>query len=197
LAGNLVLRLGNIVLFPFVASHSQAPRDDLRSKLTSIRMKFLLLAAFGCALFVATADIAIKILYDERYHAASWILPLLVVGSWFSVLAYVNESTLLGLGKPSYAAISNAIKLAFLLIGLPIMVKSFGLLGGVAVVALSDLCRYFPVLVGQRRERFSFGMQDLLLTCAVFVIIALLEWLRWSFGFGTSFDNLPIDWKSL
>jgi hypothetical protein len=92
---------------------------------------------------------------------------------------------------------SNALKLAFLVIGLPIMVKSFGLLGGVAVVALSDLCRYFPVLVGQRRERFSFGMQDLLLTCAVFAIIALLEWLRWTFGFGTSFDTLPIDWKSL
>lgn len=197
LAGNLVLRLGNVVLFPFIASHSQTPRDDLRTRLTSIRMKFLLLAAFGFAVFVATADLAIKVLYDERYQEASWILPILIVGSWFSVLAYVNESTLLGLGKPSYGAASNGIKLAFLLIGLPIMVKGFGLLGGVTVVALADLCRYVPILIGQRRERFSFGMQDLLLTLAVFLMVGLLEWLRWAAGFGTSFDKLPIDWSFL
>ena len=96
LSGNLVLRLGNVVLFPFIASHSQTPRDDLRTRLTSIRMKFLLLAAFGFAVFIATADLAIKVLYDERYQEASWILPILIAGSWFSVLAYVNESTLLG-----------------------------------------------------------------------------------------------------
>lgn len=196
LSGNLVLRLGNVVLFPFIAAHSQTSRDDLRTQLISIRLKFLLLAAIGFAVFITTADVAIKILYDQRYHEAAWILPLLIAGSWFSVLAYVNESTLLGLGKPSYGAISNGTKLAFLVVGLPVMVQNFGLLGGVAVVALADLCRYFPILIGQRRERFSFGMQDVLLTSAVLLMIGLLEWLRWAAGFGTSFDNLPIDWKS-
>jgi O-antigen/teichoic acid export membrane protein len=195
LSGNLVLRLGNIVLFPFIASHSQMPRADLRNQLAAIRVKFLLVAVFGFAFFVATADFAIKLLYDQRYLAAGWMLPLLVVGSWFSVLAYVNESILLGLGKPSYGAVSNSAKLVFLLIGLPVMVKVFGLLGGVAVVALADLCRYVPILIGQKRERFSFGMQDLFLTTAVFLTIGLLEWLRWVSGFGTSFDTLPIDWR--
>jgi O-antigen/teichoic acid export membrane protein len=195
LSGNLVLRLGNIVLFPFIASHSQMPRADLRNQLASIRVKFLLVAVFGFAFFVATADFAIKLLYDQRYLAAGWMLPLLVVGSWFSVLAYVNESILLGLGKPSYGAVSNSAKLVFLVIGLPVMVKLFGLLGGVAVVALADLCRYVPILIGQKRERFSFGMQDLFLTTAVFLTIGLLEWLRWVSGFGTSFDTLPIDWR--
>jgi O-antigen/teichoic acid export membrane protein len=195
LSGNLVLRLGNIVLFPFIASHSQTPRADLRNRLTSMRAKFLLFAAFGFSLFVATADFAIMILYDQRYHAASWMLPLLILGSWFSVLAYVNESILLGLGKPSYSAVANGAKLAFLVIGMPLMVLVFGLLGGVMVVALADLCRYVPILIGQRRERFSFGMQDLLLTSAVFATIGLLEWLRWVSGFGTSFATLPIDWK--
>jgi O-antigen/teichoic acid export membrane protein len=195
LSGNLVLQLGNVVLFPFIASHSQTPREELRHQLAPMRAKFLLLAAFAFSLFVTIADLAIKLLYDQRYLAASWILPLLVVGSWFSVLAYVNESTLLGLGKPSYGAVSNSAKLAFLLIALPLMVKTFGLLGGVLVVASADLCRYIPILIGQRRERFSFGMQDVLLTSAVFVTIGLLQWLRWAAGFGTSFDTLPIDWN--
>jgi O-antigen/teichoic acid export membrane protein len=191
----LTLRLGNIVLFPFVASHAQTPRANLHNLLAPLRAKFLLLAGFGFAVFVATADFAIRILYDQRYQSASWILPLLVVGSWFSVLAYVNESIVLGLGKPSYGAISNGTKLAVLAIALPLMVGFFGLLGGVMVVALSDLVRYFPILIGQRRENFSFGKQDLLLTVAVFLTVGLLEWFRWISGFGTSFDTLPIDWS--
>ena len=67
--------------------------------------------------------------------------------------------------------------------------------GGVVVVALADLCRYFPTLLGQIRERFSFGRQDLLMTLAVFLMICLLEYARYSFGFGTSFDTLPVAGK--
>jgi O-antigen/teichoic acid export membrane protein len=196
LSGNLTMRLGNVVLFPFVAAHAQTPRATLHRQLAPLRIKFLLVAALGFALFVATADLAIKLLYDQRYQAASWILPLLVLGSWFSVLAYVNESVILGLGKPSYGAASNGAKLSFLVIGLPVMVGYFGLLGGVTVVALADLVRCIPIFIGQRRERFSFGRQDLLLTLSVILIVGILEGIRWAFGFGTSFDTLPISWSS-
>jgi O-antigen/teichoic acid export membrane protein len=195
LLGIVVLRLGNYVLFPLIASHSQMPRDELRAQLTSIRAKFMLVAAIGFSLFAATADLPIKILYDERYQAAGWMLPILIIGSWFTILAVINESTLLGLGKPSYSAISNGLKFAFLLIGLPLLTTVYGVLGGVIVVALADLCRYIPIFVGQRQERFAFVMQDLLSTFAVFLMIGLLEWLRWAAGYGTSFDTLPTDWS--
>ena len=66
------------------------------------------------------------------------MVPVLIIGSWFSILANVNELTLLGLGKPSYSAISNGLKFTFLLIGLPVGVESYGLFGGVIVVALVD-----------------------------------------------------------
>jgi O-antigen/teichoic acid export membrane protein len=193
LTGNLVLRLGSVVLFPFVASQSHVPRADLVQQLTPLRAKFLLLTGFGFSLFIATADLLIRLFFDERYHEATWILPVLILGSWFTVLATINESTLLGLGKPSYAAISNSLKLLFLLIGLSLGTSSYGLLGGVIVVASADLLRYVPTLLGQVRERFSFGRQDLLMTLAVLSMIVLMEYVRWALGFGTSFDALPID----
>jgi O-antigen/teichoic acid export membrane protein len=192
LTGNLVLRLGSVVLFPFVASQSHLPRDDLVHQLSSLRAKFLLLAGLGFSFFIATADLLIKLVFDERYQAATWILPVLILGSWFTVLATINESALLGIGKPSYAAIANSLKLLFLLIGLSFGTSSYGLLGGVIVVASADLCRYFPTLIGQLRERFSFGRQDLLMTLSVFLMVVLLEYVRWALGFGTSFDTLPI-----
>ena len=190
--GLVVWRLGNYVLFPLIASHAGMPRAELRAQLASIRTRLLLLAGVGFSLIAATADLPIKILYDQRYQAAAWMLPLLIIGSWFSILAYLNESTLLGLGKPSYAAVANGTKFIFLLIALPASVFWFGLLGGIMVVVLSDLFRYFPILIGQRREHFSFGAQDLLITLGTLALIGLFEWLRSASGFGNSFESLPI-----
>jgi O-antigen/teichoic acid export membrane protein len=192
LTGNLVLRLGSVVFFPYVASQAHVSRDGLLRQLHPLRGRFLVLAGIGYALFATTADLLIRVFYDQRYHAATWILPVLILGSWFTVLATVNESALLGLGKPSYAAIANSLKLVFLVIGLPLATTSYGLLGGVIVVASADLCRYMPILVGQVRERFSFGKQDLVITLALLAAIAGMEYLRWAVGLGTSFDTLPI-----
>ena len=155
-------------------------------------MKFLLVAGFGFSLVASMADLPIKIFYDARYQAAGWMLPLLIIGSWFSILAYVNEYTLLGLGKPIYSAAANASKFVFLVIGLPLGVKSFGLLGAIMVMVVSDLFRYFPILIGQKRESFSFATQDLIATLFAFSLIGVWEVLRWSFGFGNSFETLPV-----
>jgi|SRR5579862_148075 len=191
LVGSLFLRLGSTLLFPFISAHSHMPRDEFRKELAPIRLKFLLVAAFGYSLIVSGADLAIKILYDQRYHAASWMVPVLIIGAWPSILASLGESTLLGLGKPSYTAICNSVKFAILLIGLPVGFGTAGLFGAIVVVACADLGRYIPVLIGQIRERFSFGRQDLLVTVVAIALVVFWEWLRWEAGFGVSFETLP------
>ena len=95
LFGAVASRIGGVVVFPFIASHFNTPRETLRQELNPLRLKFLLLMAVGCSLLVSTADLAIRLLYDSRYHAATWILPILVVGAWFSMIASLNESTIL------------------------------------------------------------------------------------------------------
>ncbi len=189
---SLVLRLGGSVIFPFIASHSEVPRRELHLQLRSPRLVFLLLAGIGFSALAATSDLVIQLLFDKRYHAAGWMLPILVIGAWFSILANLNASILMGLGKPSYGAAANGAKFAFLLVGLTIGVTRFGVLGGVIVVAASDLCRYVPIFVGQLRERFSFGLQDLTATLIVFGLIGFFEWSRWELGYGTSFQNIPM-----
>jgi O-antigen/teichoic acid export membrane protein len=191
-ASNFVARLAAIVIFPFISSHADTPRADLRRQIASIRARFLMAAALGFSLFVATADLVIKVLYDKRYEDATWVLPALLIGTWFSILANLSESTLLGLGKPAYGAISSGFRFGFLLIGFWFAGRTYGLMGCVIVIAVSDLCRYLPSLIGQKRERFWFGSQDLLITLGAFLMTALLEWLRWLYGFGTSFDSMPL-----
>jgi O-antigen/teichoic acid export membrane protein len=195
--GFTMLRLGNYVLFPLIASHSQRPRADLRADLKSIRMKFLCVTAIVLSVLISAADLPIKFLYDQRYAAASWMLPVLTLGAWFSTLATINEATLLGLGKPSYSAAASGSKFAALLIGLPLGLHFYGLVGGLFMVSLSDLWRYIPILAGQRRQGLSFGMQDLFATVAMFLLVVFWEVLRWAAGYGTSFENLPLSFGSL
>jgi len=191
LVGSLTIRLGGNVLFPYVASASNMSREALRQKLSPVRWRFIAVSALGVAMLAAGSDLAIRILYDRRYHEATWMLPVLVFGSWFSILANANESTLLGLGKPSYGAISNVVKLIFLLVGLPLGLSFNGLLGATVVVALADAPKILTLQIGQRRERLSFAYQDAASTLLMIVLVAAFEGLRWRLGFGTSFDTLP------
>jgi O-antigen/teichoic acid export membrane protein len=187
----LAQRLGGLVVFPFISTHSRTPRTVLRQQLYSIRLHSLLITAFGLSLLASIADLMIKMLYDQRYHEAAWMLPVLIMGGWFSILCSLNEATLLGFGNATYGAVGNGLKFGFLLLGLPFAVMIYGVSGGVIVVAVSDSFRYLPILVGQIRERFSFGVQDLLMTLGVLGLIALWEYLRWALGYGTSFESLP------
>jgi len=188
--GAIIVRLGNYVVFPLIAASADMAREQLRVRLRSYRLIFILLAAFGLSIFASFADLLIAVLYDQRYQAASWMLPILILGAWFSTMCSLNESMLLGLGKPLYSAAGNFVKLVWLLVGLPFAYLRFGVAGALVVVAVSDFWRYIPVLIGQIRERFSFGMQDLFATLSMFGFVGLWEWLRISIGFSDSFGNL-------
>ena len=103
----------------------------------------------------------------------------MAVGIWFSIISNINETTLLALGKPVYAAIGNSLKLCYLLIGLPIGFAEYGALGLVVVVATADIYRYFPILLGQIREQFSFLAQDLFASLMMFAFVSFWVWVRW------------------
>jgi O-antigen/teichoic acid export membrane protein len=191
LIGVLALRLGSNVLFPYVASTLNTSRETLRQRLAPVRLRFIAISALGVAVLAVGSDLLIRVLYDQRYHEATWLLPVLVLGSWFSILAVANESALLGLGKPSYGAFSNVAKLLFLFVSLPVSFAFGGLLGATIVVAVADVPKILALQLGQRRERISFARQDAAATLAMFALVIALETVRWSFGFGTSFDTLP------
>jgi O-antigen/teichoic acid export membrane protein len=192
LPAGLAVRLGYLLIFPVISSSKDMPREGLREQVAPLRMKLLTVAALGLSAAVAIADMLIELIYDQRYHEAAWMLPILLLGVWGSVLCSINEATLLGFGKPLYGALANSVKLAYLVVGLPAAFYGFELLGAVIVVATSDLSRYIPIMIGQRRERFAFPLQDAGSTLLLAVLVCIWMLLRWQVGWGTSFDDLPL-----
>ena len=187
----LAARIGYSVIFPAVSSARGMPRADIRARLVGIRFRLLLVAALAIAFGITISDIAVKIVYDARYHDAAWMLPLLLFGVWLAILCAINEFVMLGIGRPLYNVAGNSVKLLYFLSVLPLAYGSLGIIGAVLAIAFSEMGRYCAFGLGQRRERLSFFRQDLSATIVFLVLVGGLSWIRSAAGFGTPFDNVP------
>jgi O-antigen/teichoic acid export membrane protein len=177
----LVVRSSNMVLFPSVAA-MQASGAELRSKLLHGRRIILVLVALGLGCFVAVSDLVVNLLYDQRYGSAGLILPVLLLGVWLSILSAVNDSVLLGMGKPAYTTGANAAKLITLIIGVPIAFTYWGLIGAVLVLNVGEAARYLVLWWFGRRQHLGFGRDDLALTILFLIAIPAVRKLLWSIG---------------
>ena len=177
----LVVRSSYMVLFPSVAA-MQTTAPELRAKLLQGRRMILVLVAIGLGCFVAVSDVVVNLLYDQRYGSAGLILPVLLLGVWLAILSTVNDSVLLGMGKPAYTTSANAAKLATLVVGVPIAFNYWGLIGAVFVLNVGETARYVVLWWFGRKQHLGFGRDDLSLTILFLIVIPVVRKLLWSIG---------------
>lgn len=178
------------VIFPLVSSNAELPRHQLRKKISAKR-KFVLLSFLGLITgLVCFGDIAIRILYDDRYLQATWMMSILSLGVWFSVLFYTMSPCLLGVGKPVYGAQANLLRFITLAVGLPLGFHLSGTIGAIIAVAVSDFPSYLAIQYGAWREKLIFWKQDAQLTALLLGSVALVVAIRAALGFGTPLDVL-------
>lgn len=196
MVGALAQRLGAYLVFPKV-SNLRARDEEVAGRVRQARRHTLTIVALGMGVAIAGSDAFILLCYDARYHEAAFMLPLLLVGSWFSVLAIFAEALLLGCDRPAPAAFANAAKFAALAIGLPLALSFTGIFGALLVLAVAELVRWLVLGRALLREKMAFFGDDLALTVlviatavlaklaigAIGVVPTLAEW--WAMGAGT------------
>ncbi|MBI0477233.1 hypothetical protein D9601_17940 [Sphingomonas sp. MA1305] len=169
-AGQLVQRIGDMIIYPKIA----ATRQDgvaLRQILAPARGRLLLLIAGGLSIAAAGSDRIILLLYDPRYHAAAFMLPVLLASIWFSILATLGDAVLMGTQRPAQTALANCAKFLFTCAGLPIALHYDGMVAALFVIASADFIRYAFQTLSQRARGVSFLRQDVLLTLAIAAMI--------------------------
>jgi O-antigen/teichoic acid export membrane protein len=177
LPSNLASRLSYQIVFPVVAAVRSGQHAASIRALFAARSKFVLGGAFVMGTACVWADWGVRFVYDGRYHEAGWMLSGLMLGSWFSALASLNEALILGAGRPVYNSLANVVRLVVVAAGLPLGYSALGVTGAIVGVAAGEFGRYMFVAVGQMRLRFSFWTQDatatavLLLTMGIWLLI--------------------------
>lgn len=178
---NLVIRASNMVVFPAVAA-MRLTGPKLRARLLGARRTLLLLTAIVLSIFVALADVLVRLLYDARYAHAAILLPLLLIAVWVSILSTVNDSLMLGTQRPSYPAVANAAKLMTFIVGVPFAFHFGGLVAAIVVLTVGEAVRYVVLWLLARRRKLGFVRDDVALTAAFLLLIFVIRQLLWAAG---------------
>jgi len=182
--------LNGKVIFPAISKLADLPRAAICVKLNHNRKFVLIPMTFGLTILVCFGDILIKILYDERYIEAAWMMPILALGIWPRILCNTNEPSLFAIGKPQYPTLANFSRFLWTSLGVLIGFHFFKLPGAIISVALNDLLYYLALNYGLWREGLSGLRQDLLTTLLLVGLLAIVLTCRFYFGFGLPIDGL-------
>jgi O-antigen/teichoic acid export membrane protein len=154
--------------YPFIAKMAHLPVPEFSKIFLWYRFRVLLVGASMLCLMVYLGGPLVTAMYDKRYHAAAWMVPILALGLWHTLLYATTMPALLTLGKSKYQAVGNAVYCVAVLAAIPLSFHFFGMFGAVIAVAAGDLPFYFVSVTGASREGVSTWKQDLQAT-AVFL----------------------------
>ncbi len=156
-------RMASSVFFP-VYSRVANSGQDLQPVFTRVRRPVLLLSGWMIAGLAGGGTAAVRLLYDQRYDQAGWIVQCLALASWFTVLEATNGSVLLARGEAHWTAASSAAKLLGMLALIPLGFAAGGFPGAVVGLASAEILRYVVSAVAVKRAGLQGWPQDLRLT---------------------------------
>jgi O-antigen/teichoic acid export membrane protein len=179
----LTLAVGGKVIFPSYAKFSKLPYAEFRRKIQQLRFPVLLAGAAGLAALIAFGDMAVSHLYDSRYAAAAWMVPVLALGLWPVILNTTLDTALYAVGNPKFITLGCFVSFVFLVGGIWFGYQFFGIPGAVIAVPFSNVPPYFIITYGLWRERLACLGQDIVTTAIFLAILAVLIGVRTLAGF--------------
>jgi O-antigen/teichoic acid export membrane protein len=166
----VISAFSNRVGFPFIAKLVHLPIAEFRKAFLHYRFRALAVGAFLLSLVVHVGGFLVTKMYDRRYHGASWMVPVLALGLWHTMMYFTTMPVLLSLGNSRYQAIGNGAYFFTAITAIPLGFHFYGMFGAVVAVAASDLPMYFVTVAGASREGVSTWRQDLQAT-GIFVAL--------------------------
>ncbi len=183
----IINQFSNRVGYPFIARFSNLPRAKFRAILIRYRGYVLAIGALVLTLVITTGDRFIQIVYDKRYHQASWMVVVLACGLWHTLMTATMTPVLLSIQRAYYHTIAMALYCLTLFICLPLGFHMYGMFGAVVAVAISDLPVYIVSSIGLAREKISLVWQDAKLTLLLSVLLGIALLIRHGLGVPSPF----------
>lgn len=174
----IILALGQRVFYPFIAKIIHLPLGEFRSNFLRYRFMVLMVGAVLLSVTVTWGNLLVLKLYDHRYSEGAWMIPILALGLWDTLLHQTTAPVLFSLGKPKYNAIGNAFWCVGIVVAIRVAFAFYGMKGAVIAIAFGDLPLYAVIQYGATRERVRPLRQDLLLTCIFVAMIAVCFFLK-------------------
>ena len=173
LPSSVVLVLIGRVLYPALAEASRQDCSRLCEKLRRARTAIwppLMFLILGLGFF---GPLMFRLLWDPRYHAAGWMLQLMLAVVWLDGLNCSLNAALMARGDSFASAVQNAISL---IIGIPGMILGYtvmGMTGLILGLALGRLCAHSVLHFMLHRRGISVWRQDVSLHLVMLIFSVL------------------------
>jgi O-antigen/teichoic acid export membrane protein len=155
---------------PFIAKMKNLPLAEFGARCLKYRFYVLCAGTVILSTVVNAGGPILLHIYDHRYAAAGWIVPVLALGLWHTLLYTTTGDILIALGNSKYNAAGTAAYCVTMFTLIPLGFHFAGLLGGVIGVAAGDFPFYVVLTYGAQREKVSVWRQDLLMT-GIFLVV--------------------------
>ncbi len=162
----------NKIGLPFASKLNHLPMDEFRTRFLMYRRYVLLAGAVLLSTMVVWGGWVITKVYPARFHDASWMIPILALGLWHTLLYNTTAPAMLARGVATYNAGGNALYAGTMLVGIPLAFHAFGLRGAIVAIAAGDLPLYCVTQAGAVRHGLKPLVQDAGLT-AVYIVLLL------------------------
>ncbi len=186
----IILQFCSRIGFPFLSKFSGKPRGEFRSILLKYRLPVLSVGGLLIICVILTGDVFIRHLYTKPYQGAAWMVGILAIGLWHTLLYSTVSPAIFALQKSHYNAFAYLAYCITLYAALPLGFHLLGMPGAVIAVAASDLPVYFVTAYSAYREGVATFRQDGLLTLAFCGVLAFAMAGRAFLGFGSPFAGL-------
>lgn len=180
----LMIKFSSSILFPLISRQAQLPRLALKAKILDKRKMLLIASAVLLAILITYGDLIMSRLYSSRYAPAAWMMPLLALGLWHTLLYNTIGPVLMGIERPGYVALGNALTAVAMIVGLPVGFLLGGVEGAVLAVAFSDVPKYAVLALGMKREGMGMLRQDAALTGVFLGLLVIFSATRVMLGLG-------------
>jgi len=160
----LVLQRIEAAVFLPVFSRVHNAGQALQEVYERVRGPWLVVSAWMLAGVCGGGQVAVDLLWDERYADAGWMTQLLALAAWFGVLELTNGAALLARGEAQWVAAGNAGKLAGMVLLIPVGFHFDGFRGAVLGLVASEAVRYLVSAAAVARVGLRGWPRDLRLT---------------------------------
>jgi O-antigen/teichoic acid export membrane protein len=173
------------VMFPLY-SRLEVEDEAIMPFLLTAKRSLLAVASVLVICMVAAGVPFVELVYDDRWIDAGWMVSLLAVGAWFSVIESIYGAGMLAKGATHWVALANAARLVtFLAI---YMVNRYELTMQDVVLAsvAADAVKGLLSMWGASQHRLLTLRLDLVATTSVLLLAGicwcLRSWVRSEFG---------------
>lgn len=174
----IILALGQRVGYPLIAKIIHQPIEQFRATFLRYRFYGLLAGILFLSTMVTWGGLLILHLYTHPYHEAAWMIPILALGLWQTLLYQTTYPVLLSLGKAKYNAIGTGVYCVSIVAGIVVAFHFFHMFGAVVAVAAGDFPLYVAIQIGMQRNGVRVWGQDFKMTILFISTILALHFLK-------------------